>query len=548
MKVSEYIINFLIKNDMTTVFAVTGGAIAPLIDAASKKIRVIFFQHEQAAAMACEGFFRETGKIGVVMVTSGPGIQNAYNGICGCWYDGIPAIFISGQVSMSESLDKLKSKPRQKGFQEMPVTESIGPFTKFCKKITDTNLKHITDIFSNAVAQMINGRPGPVLIDFPVNIQMSTIHNITEIVQTISESKKPLVVYGMGMRYAESDRLNIPFVTSWAAKDLFPHDDPFNIGSIGIYGAREANFAVQNCDCLIILGSRLDTRQTGYTRKFSNQSKKIMVDIDENEIEKLNESGIQIDFSIVSDLKTFMSILPPIEWSNQEWMNTLNNWKVKYAHPKKGVYTFLSSINFPCNTTIIPDTGGNVSWAMQSIDIRKGQRMYTNLGNSSMGFSLPCSIGAAFSDPTRVITCIIGDGGLQMNIQELKTVVDYNLNIKILVINNNGYGIIKQFQDAYFQSNYIGTEFTRIDFCSIAKAYNMKATRVTVSDLLDSSIFSEHGPILVDIIIDPNQQIYPKLEFGNSLEHMYPPVELDFIPIHDRIERNGWVNIKDNVH
>jgi acetolactate synthase-1/2/3 large subunit len=167
--------------------------------------------------------------------------------------------------------------------------------------------------------------------------------------------------------------------------------------------------------------------------------------------------------------------------------------------------------------------------------------MYTNLGNSSMGFSLPCSIGAAFSDPTRTIVCIIGDGGLQMNIQELKTVVDYNLNIKILVINNNGYGIIKQFQDAYFQSNYVGTEFSNIDFCSIAKAYNMKTSRVTVLNLLDSSIFREFGPILVDIIIDPNQQIYPKLEFGNSLEHMYPFVQLDFVPKYERLERNGWV-------
>jgi acetolactate synthase-1/2/3 large subunit len=547
MKITEYIVDILIKHGLNIFFAVTGGAIVPLIDAVSKRndARLVFFQHEQSAAMACEGVYRETGKIAVALVTSGPGIQNTLNGICGCWYDSIPALFISGQVNISESLQTIKSQPRQRGFQEMPVIESMGHFTVFSKKIENSTIKHITDVFTDALHAIKSGRFGPSIIDLPVNIQMSNLYNIPNIVKTISESKKPLVVYGMGIRNSKSEnlvkKLKLPFVTSWAAKDLFPHDDEFNIGCIGVYGSRAANFAIQTCDCLIILGSRLDTRQTGgCLQKFSKESKKIMVDIDEHEINKLNESGIKIDIPVICDLNTFLSLDLHISWSNSEWMNTLGNWKINYTHPLGGVYTFLDKITFPDNTTIIPDTGGNVVWTMQTLKLVKNQRLYTNLGNSSMGFSLPCSIGSALSDPTRTIVCIIGDGGLQMNIQELKTIVDYKLPIKILVINNSGYGIIKQFQDIYFNSNYVGTDFTPVDFCAIASAYGMKNIRINVEDNLPD-IFLDSEPILVDIVIDQNQNIYPKLEFGNSLEHMYPFVELDFTSTNTRIER-GWIN------
>ena len=545
MKVSEYIIDLLIKNGIDTFFAVTGGAIAPLIHAVSKRdVRLVFFQHEQTAAMACEGVFRETGKIAAVLVTSGPGIQNAFNGICGCWYDSIPALFISGQVNDAESLATIKSKPRQRGFQEMPVIESIGHFTVFAAKVQMNTVK---ETFMNAIRAITSGRYGPALIDLPVNIQMSDFNNNDTISKMISEAKRPLVVYGAGIRHSKSEnlikKLKLPFVTSWAAKDLFSHDDKFNMGCLGVYGSRAANFAVQNCDHLIILGSRLDTRQTGgCLEKFSKYSKKIMVDIDEHEINKLTESGIHIDIPIVCDLNIFLQDLI-IEWSNPEWTNTINAWKTKYTHPLGGVYTILDSIRFPDNTTIIPDTGSNLVWTMQTIKIKQGQRIYTNLGNSSMGFSLPCSIGAAISDPSRTIVCIIGDGGLQMNIQELKTIVDYNLsNLKIIVINNSGYGLIKQFQDAYFESNYVGTCFPQTDFCSIANAYGMKSLRFN-NESLPTDLFLEPGSILIDVIIDPNQLVFPKLEFGNSLEHMYPFVDLDFVSLYERRERKGWVKV-----
>jgi len=380
MLISDYIVELLIKNDIDIFFAFTGGAIAPLIDAVSKtSAKIVFFQHEQAAAMACEGVFRETGKIACVLVTSGPGIQNTLNGICGCWYDSIPALFISGQVNMSESLDVINAKPRQRGFQEMPVVDSFCHFTKFSKKVTSSTIHHITDVFTSAIKSIKTGRYGPALIDLPVNVQMSTFHNIAEIVKTISEAKKPLIIYGLGIRHSKSENLvknlKVPFVTSWAAKDLFPDDYEFNNGSIGIYGSRAANFAIQNSDCLIILGSRLDTRQSGGRfEKFSKKSKKIMVDIDENEINKLTEAGITIDLSVVCDLNVFLSLPLNITWMNTEWMDTLSNWKTKYIHPKGGVYTFLDSIHFPDNTTVIPDCGGNLIWAMQTVKIKNNQR------------------------------------------------------------------------------------------------------------------------------------------------------------------------------
>ena len=617
MKGCDVIVDLLISLGVDTYFVLTGGAIVPFIDAVGRRnneTTLVAFQHEQAAAMAAEGYWRESGRLPAVLVTSGPGIQNVLNALCGCFYDSVPLLVISGQVNTSESLDAISSRPRQRGFQEMPVVESFGHFCKYAKKIKyvhDLFGHEIFDVFTTAYEAATTPRFGPVLIDLPVNIQMCEVFTELErpvpfnqkdvlkkrvnshaqakcekVLDLLLSAARPLVVFGAGVRASGSrdlahefiDQFKIPFCTSWGAKDLFDDANSNNCGCIGVYGSRAANFAVQNCDVLWILGSRLDTRQTGGNlARFAATAKKVMVDIDSEEIGKLVEKGCQIHFPIVLELKLFFCTVlsrkntfdSGRETKLSTWTKKTQEWKATYANAavdsqKKyelngdipcvlNAYLFLERLDakLPVNTTVVPDTGAALCWTMQSLKVKSGMRVYANLGNSSMGFAFPCCLGSAFGSKNPVV-CISGDGGFQLNIQELKTAVDYNLPVKIFVLNNSGYGIITQFQDSYFEQRYYATRFTPIDFVSIAKGYGMSAIRIselTDIDIVLEKVFAYEGPILVDVCIQATQKIYPKLEFGNSLEHMTP-----FIPLHElenimitevatRIEPKGWVRV-----
>jgi acetolactate synthase-1/2/3 large subunit len=535
------IVDQLANLDIDTYFLVTGGAIAPFVDAVGQSSRVSYycFQHEQAAAMAAEGYYRATGKTGVVLVTSGPGVQNIINGLCGCWFDSIPCLFITGQVNTRESLESIMSRPRQLGFQEMSVVSMVSSCTKFSKKIENSD--QISDVFSEALSSMLNGRLGPVLIDFPVDIQMkkttvsikinSVVYQNLKVPDTVNElirlSERPLVIIGNGMRSFQSqfnEWINVPFVTSWAAVDLVSHDHHLRVGSHGVYGDRVANYAVQNADLLVILGSRMDTRQTGGNLSlFSRDSKRIMIDIDEEEISKLDERGFFIDVKMVGSVKEFMDQIQLK--SCQKWQDTIHVWKSEFGKEttrQGNVYPFLESLQLPEECIIIPDQGGNLIWTMQSLHLNGKQRLFTNLGNSSMGWALPAAIGAAIGTKGKIpIICIEGDGGIQMNIQELKTLASLNLPVSVIILNNQGYGIIRQFQDSYFNSRYIATSShdvfgtdNGIDFSKVALAYGIETPDVVC--------LTKKYPVLYDIKIDSTQRIFPKLEFGNSLENMTP--------------------------
>ena len=539
------VVDDLADHHIDTYFLVTGGAIAPFVDAVglSKRVKYYCFQHEQAAAMAAEGYYRACGKIGVVLVTSGPGAQNIINGICGCWYDSIPCLFITGQVNVKESLESIQSKPRQVGFQEMPVVSMVSDCTKFAIKIRQSS--EVACVFSDALKSMTHDRMGPAVIDFPVNIQMDLapddfqikftpyvepdVHVTDNVREMIANSKRPLVIIGNGARSVKAELiqwLNVPFVTSWAAVDMISHDHPLRAGSHGVYGDRVANYAVQNADLLVILGSRMDTRQTGGNLGMcSRESKRIMVDVDVEEISKLNERGFTVHAPLIGSVSSFirqMQLQTP-----QEWVETLQKWKTEFGTEttrEGNVYPFLSGIKLPEECIIIPDTGGNLIWTIQSMKLNGTQRLFTNLGNSSMGWSLPAAIGAAIGTEGKVpVVCIKGDGGIQMNIQELRTLASLNLPVTVIVLNNQGYGIIRQFQDSYFKSRYTATSSDDVfgvpdgmDFVAIANAYGIKAFKsleVVVSSL---------QPVLYDAPIDSTQRIFPKLEFGNSLENMTP--------------------------
>ena len=540
----------------------------------------------QSAAMAAEAYYRTVNKIGVVLSTSGPGAQNLLNGICGCWYESIPCLFITGQVSTYESISSVNTNPRQVGFQEMPVVESFSHFTKYSKRITSPETISID--LPEALKLALTGRKGPVLLDLPVDIQNSILpsynidkldissnnvdlkNEINIINDKLKDSKHPLLLLGHGIRLGDAineikelvDKLNIPFVVSWSGFDLLPHNHPLFIGDIGVYGSRKGNFAVQNCDLLISIGSRLDTRQTGGNLKtFSRNSYKVMVDIDHDEVYK--NRGINIDLPIVSDAKWFIqSWLDnlPTPNTSSELISKYKNLNLDVRPLKENIltsYEFLEELNkhLPDNATIIPDEGGNLVWAMQSIKAKSNQRIFSNFGNSSMGYGLPAAIGAAIGNKGPVI-CIDGDGGFQMNIQELQTVKQYNLPIKIFILNNNCYGIIKQFQDAYFESRYTATDnqdYTAPDFVKVAEAYGIKAVEANKSNFKDiiNLAIREENSILVNVIIDKEQKLTPKLEFGNPLEDMSPYLSdeeiknnmiVDMIPRRDNSQ--GWVTLK----
>ena len=564
MNTCDYIIETLYLNGIDTYFVITGGAIVPFINAISRnpKIRYYCFQHEQSAAMAAEGYYRASGKTAGVVVTSGPGVQNILNGVCGCWYDSVPAFFISGQVNTKEDLTNFRSRPRQTGFQEMPVAKMFEDVTK--KSLHVPRLSQLEHILSELLTELKTPRYGPVLMDLPVNLQMSEIKDVNinlithsrrvtpryDISEYVSKSKRPVVVFGHGVKLAgaEKDAMNfiertgIPFLVSWGAFDICASDHPLRVGSPGVYGDRVSNYVIQNADLIISVGSRLDSRQIGGSGPmFSPQSKKIMVDVDIDEILKMPEKGVTIDYRIVSDAKNFFDSVVVDGYSDDDtmgtrnglWVSKINEWKSIYGEEKtregdSAVYDYLTEFfeDLPDDCIIIPDQGGNLVWTMQSAKLKEGQKLFTNFGNSSMGFALPCAIGAAIGSGKKVY-CIDGDGGFQMNIQELLTVKKYDLPIEIIILNNSGYGIIKQFQDSYFNSKYVATSKSEVfgdevDFVKIAEAYGVKT--------------------LKDIPIPETQKIYPKLEFGNSLENMTPYIDFEkdmIVPVPPK-KKLGW--------
>ena len=564
MNTCDYIIETLYLNGIDTYFVITGGAIVPFINAISRNSKVNYycFQHEQSAAMAAEGYYRSSGKTAGVVVTSGPGVQNILNGVCGCWYDSVPAFFISGQVNTKEDLSNFNSKPRQTGFQEMPVAKMFEDVTK--KSLHVPELSQLEGVLKTLLTELKTPRYGPVLMDLPVNLQMSSIEDVNvnlvthsrrvtpkyDLSEHIYKSKRPVVIFGHGVKLAGAEKeamefiekTEIPFLVSWGAFDICATDHPLRVGSPGVYGDRVSNYVIQNADLIISIGSRLDSRQIGGSGPmFSPNSKKIMVDIDAEEINKMPEKGVKIDIGIVSDAKNFFNSVIVGGYRDDItdevritlWKGNINQWKRKYGEEKtregdSAVYDYLDGFfnDLPDDCIVIPDQGGNLVWTMQSAKLKEGQKLFTNFGNSSMGFALPCAIGAAIGSGKKVY-CIDGDGGFQMNIQELLTVKKYDLPIEIIILNNSGYGIIKQFQDSYFDSKYVATSKDdvfgdAVDFVKIAEAYGVKTLR--------------------DIPIPETQKIYPKLEFGNSLENMTPYIDFEkdmIVPVPPK-KKLGW--------
>ena len=576
MTVAEYVLKFLISKKVSDVFLITGGAISFIVDEFSrnKKIKYKCVAHEQAAAMMADAYSRVGKGIGATMVTSGPGAQNLVTGIACSWFDSIPAIHISGQVNSFElsSSHTSTKKVRQVGFQETDFVSIVKPITKFAYQLKSPNeIKYVLD---KAFYLANEGRPGPVLIDIPMDFQRSKINlkklksfkqpkkktnkkknifnYIYKIKNLLNKSARPILIVGGGIRISNSinelekflKNIDIPIVTTWSGLDTVDYYNKNYIGCIGVYGSRAANFAVQNSDLVLNFGSRLDTRITGgKPETFARLAKIVSIDIDKYELNKKRglDANLKINEDLNKFLSTFNSSLKKFKFSaSNNWKSICKKWKFKYpnvksfyAKQKKFVnpYYFIDRLSKKLNKRdiIITDDGGHLTWTIQAFKVKKGQRVFSAFGNSPMGYAFPASIGASIANRKKRIICIDGDGSIQINIQELQTMVINKLPIKLFIINNNGYGIIKQFQELYLKKRYEASipskGVTNPDFKKISNAYGINYSEIKNNKKIDkilAKVLNSKKPEFINVIISPNQKIIPKLQFGNPIEDLSP--------------------------
>lgn len=561
MKVATYIAKFLKSKQIDTVFELQGGMITRIIDELHNQggIKIVSVHHEQAAAMAADAYARVKNIPGVALATSGPGATNLITGIGNCFFDSVPAIFITGQVNLNEQ--KADRPIRQLGFQETDIVSIIKPITKAAYSVK--RAADIPNIFEQAYNISLQGRPGPVLIDIPMDIQNGECDEsiefidsnieysdnkeiedfISKLQQELKNSKKPLLLLGRGVRVANLvseirhfiEKLNIPVVMSLNGIDSIPYDNKNRIGFIGSYGNRWANYALGVSDLLLVLGSRLDLRQTGADIPTFTKGKKIFhVDIDKGELNNRIESFAVLN----SDLKIFLQQISKNKFeplSNPEWLEEINQQKTKKndimeLNSIKGInpniFIHKLSSKSKLAKAFTTDVGNNQMWAAQSIEINTEQLFLSSSGMGAMGYSLPAAIGSCFAFGIKPIVSISGDGGFQINIQELQTIIRNNLPIKIVIMNNYSLGMIRQFQDSYFNSCYQSTVwgYNSPDFSKIAEAYGIESFSIDKNEDIEKGLDmlwkNPNSPFLLNVSIDIHTNVYPKMLFGKPLTEM----------------------------
>ncbi len=553
MKVSDIVIKFLESKGISHVFTISGGGCIHLIDSLgnSEKLKYICVHHEQSAAMAAEGYARLKQDIGACIVTTGPGGTNTLTGVLGCWLDSVPTIFISGQVSLSQIAEGTGC--RQIGDQEFDIVSTVNPMTKYATMIRDKN--KILYELEYAYHIATTGRPGPVWIDIPLDIQGAVVsekdlkrfeaaptsepvsqEKVNDFINHIQKASKPLFVVGSGIRLSNSyDRFNqlikdsgIPALTGvHSGVDCVDNTYEYYAGRIGILGQTTSNRIIQEADLLIVLGSRLNVKMTGYNLMgFAPNADKIFVDIDINEMNKHQLSNIIM--TIQSDIKSFLERLPSkIQVNIPEWQRRVRELRAdqKYYYDKhinmKGyasAYYFVDRLKEVVkDNPIITSNGSAHVVTLQTYQLKKDQRMFTNVGCASMGYGLPAAIGASFVSDKDVV-CIEGDGSLQMNIQELQTLVHHQLPIKMFVINNDGYLSIKITQEAFFGGKQVASSkdsgISFPDLGKICKAYGLKYIAITKNSEYDkklAEVMSMRGPVVCELFTHPHEKHEPKV-------------------------------------
>jgi acetolactate synthase-1/2/3 large subunit len=560
MRVSDYIAAELSDLGVRHIFMLTGGGAMYLNYAigTNPRIKTIFNLHEQACAMAAEGYARVTGKPGVINVTSGPGGVNALNGVLGAWTDSIPMLVLSGQVKRETYL-RTYDLPglRQLGDQEADIISMVKGITKYAVTVNDPlEIRyHLEKAWHLAQA----GRPGPCWLDIPIDVQSSMIdadtlrgftplapppdhpelrRNVARVIERLGSSERPVILAGTGVRAADAvgifnqvvHKLGIPVTTAWT-HDLIDSEDALFCGRPGSIGTRPGNFAVQNSDLLLILGSRLNVRQTGYTFKsFARAAHKIWVDIDPAE---LNKPTVKPDWPIVADVGDFLREVDrqvdELRWDPQRfasWLAWCRQRMARYpsvqpqhrrATDRINPYFFIEKLfdELDDHDVVVCGNGAATVMTFQAARIRLGMRLWANSGSASMGYDLPAAIGAALARGGKRVICLAGDGSIQLNLQELQTVVNYSLPIKVFVLNNNGYLSIRSSQQGFFgstvgESPASGLSFP--DMVRIAEAYGLPGLRIHGPDFGDSirAALDSSGPVVCDVLLDPDQTFEPR--------------------------------------
>jgi len=576
-RVADIVASFLVEKDIKDIFTLTGGGAMFLNDGieCNKKINAICNHHEQACSMAAVGYAKYKNGLAAVMLTTGCGATNAITGLLDAWQDNTPVLFISGQIKSKETSRNAKTPLRQFGVQEADIVAIVDSLTKYAVMINDPIdiLYHL----EKAVYLALNGRQGPVWIDIPLDVQgafvdegdlkrftpehpskVKNIKNIENFINIYKNAKRPIILAGNGVRLSGSiDKLknfssknNIPCVVSYLAADYFEQNNSSYVGRLGIKGDRAGNFAVQNSDLIICLGSRLSVCLTGFEYDlFARNAKLIVVDIDEDEHKK---NTVSIEQFICSDVGDFLDqVDKKIEKKQLDnWQKKCVQWKNKWPVYQKGydintvnMYEFVKALSELANedSIVVSDAGSSYYVTAQSFIIKNSkQRLITSGAQADMGFTLPAAIGACISSNKSVIG-ITGDGSFQLNIQELQTIKHYNLPVKLFVWNNNGYLSIRATQDKFFDGRRIGTDptsglsFPEVE--KIAHAYDIPYVKITnVAELREkiSNIISLEGPVICEVMCPEFQEIIPAVSAvknadgsmtSKPIEDMYPYLE-----------------------
>ena len=574
MKVSDYVVSILAQHGVRHVFVVQGGAVAHIIDsiAGRNDMQYICSGHEQAAAIAVHGYAAKAGGFGCAVATTGPGIMNLINGVACLYYDSLPAIFIGGQVTTA----RYKARQlgvRQLGFQESPHAELMRPVTKYSNTVADK--LRVRYEFEKAIYIARSGRPGPVFLDICDDVQREDVDleqlegyvpddvlsapsldvPAGQTLRMIQAAQRPVLVLGGGVRLgghgdkivALAERLGVPCMMTWGALDCLPADHPLNAGGFGLHSGRAGNFTVQNADLLVGLGVRFTQHQTGTpASNFARGARKVVVDIDPAEIVKLQTVGINVDLAVCADLGHFVDAMlrcaPALAARDfSAWRGRIDEWSRRYppgqdlacAEPLTGMspYAALASVARRASPGdfIFGDVGATLSWMYQTWRVKSGQSLLTAFNNHTMGYALPAAIGAALANPGAGVWSLSGDGGILMNIQELGVLAHHKLPIRVVVLNNHGYGVIQQTQEDFFEGRlHATTSATGLmdpDFVRISEGFGVRAVRASrlgeLEDALDEAA-RVPGPCLLEIEIDPAARIRPAVVGSRPIEDSSP--------------------------
>lgn len=621
MKLSQYIADYMVQKGVKDVFTVTGGGAMHLNDAFGHKegLHCTYNHHEQACSIAAEGYARLSGNIALVCVTSGPGGTNAITGVLGGWQDSIPMFVISGQVKRETTTWSTDVPLRQLGDQEFQIIDTVRNMTKYAVMVTKP--EEIRYHLEKAWYLANNGRKGPVWLDIPLDVQAAVIDtedlvsfdasefdevriisedngickietelesyganiinrseinhvvkpvydkSLTSIIlDKIKMAKRPVILAGTGIRVAGAydeflrcvEHLNIPVLTAWNAHDLLWNDHPLFVGKPGTVGTRGGNFIAQNADLLIVLGCRMNIRMISYNKhQFAKNAYKIVVDIDENE---LNKPTVMADLKIHADVKDVMASLVEADksdyvYNHEEWRCWCKDINAKYPatrpefydnREEMNPYAFMTSFFkvLPEGETVVCGNGAACVMTFQAADIKKNQRLFTNSGCAAMGYGFPASIGAVIANKNNRVFCIDGDGSFQMNIQELQTVRYNGLNLKIIYFNNNGYHSIRQTQTNLFDPPMVGVcdgnGLSFPDASRIAYAYDIPYVKIDKIDEVAEKlqeVMSIDGPVFCEVVVDEKQNFEPKLSSKVLPDGRIVSPELDdMFPFLDREE------------